>query len=89
MASRTFLYDAPAQGLRRLPFWAMPISMLLMSCASTAPVTKNPPASEHIVEGAGTEDERAVIEKTNDQILQAQRATGIEQPGSDANQGLP
>jgi len=86
------LRDAPARGLRRLPFWAIPFSLVLVSCASTPPVTKSTPAPEHIVVGAGTSDDRTVIEKTNDQILQAQRTTvgePVEPSGPVVNQDVP
>jgi hypothetical protein len=74
----------------RLPAGLLPLSLLLVSCASPSTVTLSSPAPEkNIVVGSGTSDERDVIEKTDEQMQQQERGTASESAAPVVNQGLP
>jgi uncharacterized protein YceK len=57
----------------RLMAVMVPLSLLLAGCSTT--VTKAPPEPDHVVVGAGTSDDRKVIEKSDEQIYQTEHAT--------------
>jgi hypothetical protein len=83
-----FLGDRQSNCLR-LQTLIFPLVLFLFGCASAPQKSTDDTTPGRLVDGAGTSDDRTIIQKSNQQIFNTVNATSTGNSSPVVNQGVP